>query len=216
MEKTIMATEKQIAANRRNAQKSTGPRTQQGKTIASRNSQKHGLLTRKTVIHSESQAEFDIHRDLLLTDFAPIGPMEAILATRIVDLTWRLRRAKRFRTAAINTMNKKNVSNPLTKLTESMKRRALGQSSSPDEPHVSKQDLELGRLIINDFSNDRVIDRLSMHESRIERSLHKTHLEFDRLQFIRQMKPFDLSEEGQEIEPNRLLCKTNPILKIHN
>jgi len=35
MEKTIMATEKQIAANRRNAQKSTGPRTQHGKAIAS-------------------------------------------------------------------------------------------------------------------------------------------------------------------------------------
>ena len=138
--------------------------------------------------------------------------MESILAARIVDLTWRLRRAKRFRTAAINTMNKKNADS-LTNLTQSMIRRALGQSSLPDDPNVSKEDLELGRLIIKDFSNERVIDRLSVHESRIERSLHKTHLEFQRLQFIRQMKPFDLSEEGQEIEPNRLLCKTNPILK---
>ncbi len=211
-----MATEKQIAANRRNAKKSTGPSTQHGKAIVSRNAQKHGLLTQKTVIHSESQAEFDLHRDLLLTDLSPVGPMESILAMRIVDLTWRLRRAKRFRTAAINTMNRKNVTNPLTKLTESMKRRALGQSPPTDDPYVSKEDLELGRLIIKDFSNDRVIDRLSMHEHRIARSLHKTHLEFQRLQLIRQMTTSDLLEEAQEFQPNRLLCKTNPILKIHN
>jgi len=211
-----MATEKQIAANRSNAKKSTGPRTKLGKTIASRNAQKHGLLTQKTLILSESLAEFDIHRDHLLTDLKPVGPMESILATSIVDLTWRLRRAKRFRNAAINTMNRNNVSSPLTKLTESMKRRALARSSSPDVPHVSKEDLEIGRLIIKDFSNDRVIERLSVHEHRIARSLHKTHLEFQRLKFIRQMTTSDLLEEGQEIEHNRLLCKTNPILKIHN
>jgi len=216
MEKTIMATEKQIAANRRNAKKSTGPRTKLGKTIASRNAQKHGLTAQTTVIHSESQAEFDIHRDHLLTDLKPVGPMESILAMRIVDLTWRLRRAKRFRTAAINTMNKNNVPSPLTKLTESMKRRALGQSPPTDDPHVSKEDLELGRLIIKDFSNERVIDHLSLHERRIENSLYKTNHEFHRLQFIRQMNPSDLLEEAQEFQPDRLLCKTNPILKIHN
>ena len=215
MEKIIMATEKQIAANNKNAKKSTGPRTEQGKAVVSKNAQKHGLLTQKTVIHSENQAEFDIHRDHLLTSFAPVGPMESILATRIVDLTWRLRRAKRFRTAAINTMNKKN-DKPLTKLTESMIRRALGQSPPTDDPHISKQDLELGRLIIKDFSNERVIDHLSLHERRIENSLYKTHLEFQRLQLIRQMTPSDLPDQAQDLEPNRLLCKTNPILKIHN
>jgi hypothetical protein len=38
-----MATEKQIAANRRNAQRSTGPRTAAGKSISSRNAFRHGL-----------------------------------------------------------------------------------------------------------------------------------------------------------------------------
>jgi hypothetical protein len=38
-----MATEKQIAANRRNAQRSTGPRTAAGKSISSRNALRHGL-----------------------------------------------------------------------------------------------------------------------------------------------------------------------------
>jgi hypothetical protein len=38
-----MATEKQIAANRANAQKSTGPKTAAGKLTSSRNAYRHGL-----------------------------------------------------------------------------------------------------------------------------------------------------------------------------
>ena len=39
-----MATEKQIAANRLNALKSTGPRTPQGKLVSSLNNTRHGML----------------------------------------------------------------------------------------------------------------------------------------------------------------------------
>jgi hypothetical protein len=41
-----MASERQIAANRRNAKKSTGPRSQAGKKLASRNAYRHGLAAR--------------------------------------------------------------------------------------------------------------------------------------------------------------------------
>ena len=87
-----MTTKAQITANRTNAQKSTGPRTNQGKAAASQNSVKHGLLARSNVIMSESQEEFDLHRDLLLEELAPATPMESILAERIVSLSWRLAR----------------------------------------------------------------------------------------------------------------------------
>ena len=105
-----MATEKQIAANRRNAKKSTGPRTKQGKAISSKNALKHGLLSHKTVIPTESQAEFDLHRDHLLNELSPVGPTEAILAQRIVDLSWQLKCIARVKAAIINTMDKEAAS----------------------------------------------------------------------------------------------------------
>ena len=46
-----MATERQIAANRRNAVKSTGPRTSAGKMRARRNSYRHGLSVGAAVRH---------------------------------------------------------------------------------------------------------------------------------------------------------------------
>jgi hypothetical protein len=45
-----MASEKQVLANQQNALKSTGPKTDEGKAIAARNSLKHGLLAKEVVI----------------------------------------------------------------------------------------------------------------------------------------------------------------------
>ena len=48
-----MATEAQINANRRNAQKSTGPRSPEGKAATSRNALKHGLCAEKHLLVDE-------------------------------------------------------------------------------------------------------------------------------------------------------------------
>jgi hypothetical protein len=61
-----MATEAQIEANRANAQKSTGPRTPEGKETAAPNALKHGLFARETVIRGEKEEEFEEYRDNLL------------------------------------------------------------------------------------------------------------------------------------------------------
>jgi len=87
-----MSTEAQIIANRHNAQRSTGPRTRKGKSAISQNAVKHGLLARQAVISSENQDEFDLYRNWMLAELAPAGPMESMLAERIVSLSWRLKR----------------------------------------------------------------------------------------------------------------------------
>ncbi len=194
-----MATEKQINANRNNAKKSTGPRTKKGKAIASRNSLKHGLLAKKIVIHTESKAEFELHCDEMLTDLKPVGPMESILAQRIITLSWRLKRSDNVQAATINTMDAENAPSPLADIKKSMLKSVLGQSA-PAAPFVPKPVLNLGRLIIKDFSNARVIDRLSLIERRIEDSLQRTMDQFYQLKFIRQMNPPELSDQGASLE----------------
>ncbi|MFZ2145903.1 MAG: hypothetical protein WAV28_01685 [Sedimentisphaerales bacterium] len=182
-----MTTEAQISANQRNAQKSTGPRTSDGKSAVSQNAVQHGLSARQAIISSESQAEFDLYREQMLAELAPLSPMESMLAERIVTLSWRLKRAGRIQNQVIDALNADNTSSPLTKLTQSLFFKKQDQSQAG--PSTSAAHLTLGRMAIKDFSNARVIDRLLMYERRIEHSLYKTLLEFQRLNLIRKLDP---------------------------
>lgn len=87
-----MSTEKQIAANRQNAKKSTGPLTPEAKARVSRNPSKHGLTGRDVVLPGENADAFDRFRADLLGDLNPQGELEALLAHKIVADAWRLRR----------------------------------------------------------------------------------------------------------------------------
>ena len=63
----------EVKANRLNAQKSTGPRTAEGKTIVSKNALKHGLFVAENVIFGEKQADFDHFCEEWLTEQTPIA-----------------------------------------------------------------------------------------------------------------------------------------------
>lgn len=87
-----MASRNQITANRRNAKKSTGPRTRTGKAAAKLNSLKHGLLAEQPVLPDEDGAAFEALRHELIKQFEPLGVIETQLVERIAGLIWRLRR----------------------------------------------------------------------------------------------------------------------------
>ena len=182
-----MSTQAQIIANRRNAQKSTGPRTNQGRAAISQNAVKHGLSAHQAVISSESHADFRLYREQILDELDPATPMESILAERIVTLSWRLKRVARIQNQTIDTLNARNTSSPLSKLTQSILFK--GQNRPQAGPSQSPPDLPLGRLAIKDFSNARVLERLLMYERRIENSLYKTLLELQRLNLIKTLNP---------------------------
>ncbi|HMO65109.1 MAG TPA: hypothetical protein PKE47_07795 [Verrucomicrobiota bacterium] len=92
-------TPKQLAANRRNAARATGPRTPAGKAASSRNALRHGLLSPQVLVRKhawcESPREFNRFRQGLWDDLQPRGTMEALLADRIVMAAWSLRRVHR-------------------------------------------------------------------------------------------------------------------------
>jgi hypothetical protein len=78
----------------RNALKSTGPRTPEGKTASSRNSLKHGLTAMQVVIPGENQADFDQLLADLAADRKPEGELEIQTLGEIAACTWRLARAR--------------------------------------------------------------------------------------------------------------------------
>ena len=97
-----MATKAQIKANRENAKKSTGPRTEEGKARVSLNALKHGLLARDAVLPEEDPAEFDRQFRDLEHDLRPENPLEFELVRQIADAQWRMRRLVRIETAFLS------------------------------------------------------------------------------------------------------------------
>ena len=76
-----MATKRQIAANRRNARHSTGPKTLQGKATASMNALRHGLRARTMVVPGEHQEDFDQIHAGLQGLYQPENPAEQYLVS---------------------------------------------------------------------------------------------------------------------------------------
>jgi hypothetical protein len=74
-----MATKRQIAANRRNAKKCTGPKTAEGKAASSMNALRHGLRARTVVLPDENREEFDQIHAGLQNQYQPQNPSEQYL-----------------------------------------------------------------------------------------------------------------------------------------
>ena len=87
-----MPTARQLAANRANAQKSTGPRTAEGKSTSSQNALKSGIYSKSLLIPGEDPAELDALHDELYTHFAPANPDERNLLDLMITNQWTLRR----------------------------------------------------------------------------------------------------------------------------
>ncbi|MGH7812897.1 MAG: hypothetical protein ACREQI_02710 [Candidatus Binataceae bacterium] len=87
-----MSSDSQIAANRLNARKSTGPRSARGKARAASNALKHGLKAARVVIPEEDPTEFQAWRSGLIGALAPAGALEEFFAEKIVTDAWRLKR----------------------------------------------------------------------------------------------------------------------------
>ena len=88
-----MTSYRQIEANRRNALKSTGPRSEQGKQASRCNAVRHGL-TAETVIGALEDAEdYKAFEAAIAADYDAQSAVERELVLRLASLLWRLRRA---------------------------------------------------------------------------------------------------------------------------
>jgi hypothetical protein len=91
----FMSTDKQIAANRANAQKSKGPRSIAGKAESRMNAFKHGMYAVDKTMAGEEAADLEKFAGQLYREHCPSNSTECYLVDTLIHNEWRLRRVRR-------------------------------------------------------------------------------------------------------------------------
>lgn len=95
-------TPEKLAANRANAQHSTGPKTEDGKARVSQNAVKHGLTSKDIIVRPDEREEFEALQSDLLAEIAPFGALEGLLFEQLLHAAWNLRRLRRLEAKAFD------------------------------------------------------------------------------------------------------------------
>ena len=90
-----MSTQKQIDANRRNALKSTGPKSDEGKAQSRMNALRHGLTAAQAVLPHENEDDYEKLRAGMLESYAPENSAVEALVEELANAYWRLMRLHR-------------------------------------------------------------------------------------------------------------------------
>jgi CRISPR/Cas system-associated endonuclease Cas1 len=146
-----MATENQIAANRENAKKSTGPRTPGGKYVSSQNAVTHGLFAESVLLPHESEERFRALHAAYLNAFPPDSQETLDLVETVTVSRWRLRR--------IWTIEAANLT---------LEQRAQSDSTQDEDP-PTKTALAVRALSLP----PRSLEALSRHEARCHRAYNQ-------------------------------------------
>lgn len=174
--------ERQLAANRANSSKSTGPNTESGKAAISQNALRHGLTAQIAVLPSEDRAAHEIFCHALIADLAPATGLELNLAQSVADDMWRLNRARAL---------EKNIF--------AVGLREAEADTDPDPDHDPAMQIALAgaRTFMNHAGK---FGLLTLYEQRISRTMYKN------LALLRQMQAERKELERQEMqrkEPER-------------
>lgn len=201
-----MISNKQLAANRLNAQKSTGPKTEEGKAVSRLNSLRHGLLAQDVVLPGENESAFDALYEQLREEFSPQGELEFCLVERIATSCWRLRRIGKVE-VGIFEMQRSEADLQRAKSVERLSfdsdnlfgsqkaRNAARDEKSYQESLLRAEEVEnsqqgdaltIGLAFIKDSREINAFSKLSRYEVAIERSLYRAIYELQRLQDRRQ------------------------------
>jgi hypothetical protein len=202
-----MTSDKKAEANRRNALKSTGPKTREGKAAVRLNALKHGLLSQEILLPGEDEEALRELGEHLRNELQPAGELENLLVDRIISAYWRLRRLGRVETGLFawelygelaerarqeaRTHEKtgldqvmENTGLPTVILNQRKHKEALSEAKEMEAVQAGET-ATLGRTFIRDANEANAFSKLSRYEAAIERSLYKALHELQRLQAAR-------------------------------
>jgi hypothetical protein len=160
-----MATNAQLNANRANAQLSTGPTSETGKSSSSKNALKTGLTGRTVLLPTEDAALYESHVASFRERYQPVGDAEQNLVQSLADTEWRLQRIPSLE-AGIYAIG----------------RLELAELFPNEQESVRKQLIEAKIFL----TYQRQLNNLSVQESRLRRQREKDTAALIELQTTRQ------------------------------
>jgi hypothetical protein len=154
-----MSTSKQTEANRQNAQKSTGPRSPEGKAASRFNALKSGIDAKSQVLPDEDPDQLEVLVAEYQERFSTATPERRLLVDTLVNSEWLLRRLTRAE----------------AEFWQYEAHRTESEYSSNEHP--------IGRVL---YFGDRVFDRLQRRVDAINRNYHRALKELQRLEAAEQ------------------------------
>src|SRR5579872_4831689 len=158
-----MTSQAQIDANRRNAQKSTGPATPEGRAAVRLNALKHGLTSTTLLLNDEDRYEFERLCDAYEAEYQPVGPTEEALLKNLVAAEWRMGRARRFEVGFFA-------------------RQCFELSNSELNYATFNTHTRLSDIVDNDSKSADTLVKISRYETNLQRAFYKALNELRRTQ----------------------------------
>jgi hypothetical protein len=196
-----MATDKQIAANRRNALRSTGPRTPEGKAASSRNAARFDLSDRRFILATECPREFERFLGAFYQEHKPATPTEITLVDTMAIARWRLIRLAGFEAGVINhesqTGSPDAAASPL--VPGPLASGQLVSDNGPGERAAEAPPLSVPIRTSLSYrraaDSGRSMETMSRSEGRLQ---HQFNGAFDRLTRLRVLAERTAMRDGQE------------------
>jgi hypothetical protein len=150
-----------LRANRENAQKSVGPRTEAGKAVSCLNAIKTGLTGNTVLFANDDHIKYYTHISNYEKLYSPVGPEETALVQAIADHRWRLNKIPGLELAIL----------------------ALGTPQViENHPHCAAPEGASALEVLLRRNHEKELRNLSLHENRIARRCDRDIARLERLQ----------------------------------
>ncbi len=193
-----MTSERKAETNRRNALKSTGPKTPEGKAAVSLNPLRHGLLSREVLLPGEDEEALRDLGEHLRAELHPVGELESLLVDRVVAAVWRLRRLSRVEAGIFAWERFEELAERADQYEQGSFDTLYYAMRTREEDYEQHQEAHfrahrmrseqedetatLGRTLARDADRANAFSKLSRYETVIERQLYKALHELERRQ----------------------------------
>jgi hypothetical protein len=191
---------KQLAANRSNALRSTGPRTPAGKIRSRENALRHGLTATQLLLPGETAEAFDSFRIEIIESLDPVGATENFWADRIACLMWRLRRLPVYEAALYHHHDAGAMrtnffaSRCIPNAEDNGNGEPIEEESDIPGEAGGDDDSQIKGTVVRQLLTDGLLERLGRYDAGLQRQLRDALRTLADLQTERQLADRDAAE----------------------